>query len=98
MWIRSQDKRRLINVNEVWIIEHNEKYEIQGVNNTIAFKNGYILGVYETKERALEILNEIQKHLMECTERMVNFNYDYANYSNTTYFEKSNVVYQMPER
>ena len=91
MWIRSQDKKILANVNEIWVVSGN----IRG-NNTSTADSFLNLGDYKIEERAIEVLNDIQDQLTKCNERIVNFNYDYANYSNTTYSEKSNVVYQIP--
>lgn len=58
MWIRSQDKEVLTKVidiykqadtNEIWA------YSDKGIKNC--------LGFYATKERALEVLDEIQKYI-----------------------------------
>ena len=54
MWIRSQDKELLKNVNSIEII----KYE--GEKYTTILGDGWNLGVYSTKEKALKVLNEIQ--------------------------------------
>lgn len=53
MWIRSQDKELLKNVNSIEIIKFDgEKYTtIQGY--------GWHLGFYSTKEKALKVLDEI---------------------------------------
>ena len=66
LWIRSQDKKVLKKINDIEIdyldfekyhyvkdIESKGEYSIRG--------NGETLGQYETEERALEVLNEIQK-------------------------------------
>jgi hypothetical protein len=52
LWVRSQDKEILLKVNEL---------EIEA-NMIIAFDNSkyQCLGTYKTKERALEVLDEIQ--------------------------------------
>ena len=54
LWIRSQSKEDLIKVSN-----------IRSYDNEICTDYGYLitLGNYETKERALEILDEIQKLL-----------------------------------
>ena len=51
LWIRSQDKEILLKVNELGI----------EVNMIIAFDNNkyQCLGTYKSKERALEVLDEI---------------------------------------
>ena len=58
LWIRSQDKARLCKANNLFIknlaicCSYNEE------NNDFDY-----LGVYKTKERALEVLDEIEKIL-----------------------------------
>lgn len=57
LWIRSQDKKELVKVNNLAVIE----------NRMVFINNGNgraTLGTYKTKERALEVLDEIQKHLI----------------------------------
>lgn len=57
MWIRSQDKELLKNVNNIEIIKFDgEKYTtIQG--------DGWHLGFYSTKEKALRVLGGIQNQI-----------------------------------
>lgn len=52
LWVRSQDKQALIPINKM-------------ITNTCEglFYDGTILGTYKTKERALEVLDEIQEIL-----------------------------------
>ena len=50
LWIRSQDKKALIPINKMLTISCSS-----------IFYDGIILGVYKIEQRALEILNEIQK-------------------------------------
>ena len=54
LWIRSQDRRVLTKVDEIWISNQNAIY----------CNNDWEAGQYETEERALEVLDEIQKLLM----------------------------------
>ena len=58
LWIRSQDRKRLAKINYAYIME-NGKYIIYGET----CDSGPRLGVYETLDRALEVLDEIQKIL-----------------------------------
>lgn len=55
LWVRSQDKGSLVCVKNIFIIELSGKYHffIDGDYNSN-------LGSYKTKERALEVLDEIQ--------------------------------------
>ena len=78
LWIRSQDKRALLNVRQV---------RINGLD--IMCLNGELLGTYISKERALEVLDEIQEHL------------DYLNIGNINRVDEKgfrvSTIYNMPE-
>ena len=60
LWVRSQNKNHLINIKEVYITEFEDDFEIRTSTQQ------YIvwLGRYKTKERALEVLDIIQKLLL----------------------------------
>jgi hypothetical protein len=62
LWILSQDKQRLINVNEVTVIGK----KIVSVVRGSTLVETIDLGKYESNERALEILNEIFIKIQEC--------------------------------
>lgn len=94
LWIRSQDKKILLNIKGIQYqnckLVENETVE---ANILIGFYNYYdneILGEYETKERALEVLTEIQNKI-----NLINLGHDFGSpmidLKNTTY------IYQMPE-
>lgn len=57
IWIRGQDKEKLINVNKIDIgyICDIKQYDISGDNN--------LLGTYSTKEKALKALDMIQSFI-----------------------------------
>jgi len=90
LWIRSQDKTELVKVNNLANID----YRIVFINNG----NGRAtLGTYATKERAIEVLDEIE-----------NFIYTEVNIVNSLYEEadieiKSKIlcnmakIFEMPE-
>lgn len=52
LWVRTQDKRGLYCVRQL---------RVNGFD--VMCLNGYLLGTYETKERTLEVLDEIQNTL-----------------------------------
>ena len=58
LWIRSQDKTRLSKINSIQYGEYQGAHYINGycINDV----DNIDLGIYATKERALEILDEIQ--------------------------------------
>lgn len=54
MWIRTQDREMLMDCKAVGIgLEDNKSI----------YSNGYVLGTYSSKERALEVLDDIQSVL-----------------------------------
>lgn len=61
MWIRSQSKKALLNVNQVVInnTKDESKYYIHGYSE----RGIDILGVYSTEEKALEVLDYIQSEI-----------------------------------
>lgn len=107
LWIRSQDKLKLVKVNYVYAIENKiNSFSIYG--ETI--DSAPIIGRYKTKERAIEVLDEIQnilnpKYIIDASsikpdgdfyeENGVIFqNYD----ANAKIEELSTFVYEMPEK
>lgn len=67
LWIRTQNKKALIKVNELFIVKYYKDYMI--TDYPVDYPNdgvtdlGINLGIYKTKERALEVLDEIQRKL-----------------------------------
>ena len=60
LWIRSQDRKKLMKVDEV-------KIETVKDGNTFIYTHATDLGTYETKERALEVLDDIQNKIIKGT-------------------------------
>ena len=105
LWIRSQDKEVLTRVIDIW--KDADKNEIWS-KSSFAIKN--CLGIYKTKERTIEVLDEIEnilkpKYILDTSsithdgdfyeENGVIFqNYD----ANAKIEELSTFVYQMPEK
>lgn len=97
LWVRSQNKYRLLKVESLQIIYNQEDNELPYyINSSYEF-----LGSYKTKERALEILDEIQQMLKnETIETEIKY-IDNQVYE-TKIIGKPNilkniVVYQMPK-
>ena len=59
IWIRSQDKCTLINVNKIQIADFHNLYK-----NAI-WGDDILLGIYSSKEKALKVLDMIETHLEE---------------------------------
>ena len=79
LWIRSQDKARLIKIltGVKYFKCCGDEHHIEDIDME------YTLGEYSTKERAIEILDEIQELLIE---RFCMQNY-----------HQENLIYEMPE-
>lgn len=112
LWVRSQDKEKLLKCNDIAI-----SYNMINEGESIKFKGykivGYfdknteyeILGIYETKERALEVLDEIQNILkpqliIKDRGKIIGSFEDTIVREGATYElkELSTFVYQMPEK
>lgn len=61
LWIRSQDRERLMKVNGFDYVDFNDEYVINGFGTNEC--DNYDLGTYTSKERALEVLDEIQERI-----------------------------------
>ena len=60
MWIRSQDKEILIDAKTVSHQAENTVYEKNIINGWLDGEGWFIIGKYETRERAIEVISEIQ--------------------------------------
>lgn len=85
MYIRTQDREKLIPINNLTIALESEQRMIYSNNNN----NYYILGFYKTKDRAIEILDDIQKTLQCCFSCNVSSSSKIPNYKDG--------IYVMPE-
>ena len=65
LWIRSQSREELIKIHNVSI--NNDNYIIGNIisDDNKSICDYWILGMYDTKERALEVLDEIQQRLID---------------------------------
>lgn len=61
MWIRSQSKKSLLNINQVVI--NNTKDESEYYIHGYSERGIDILGFYSTQEKALKVLDEIQEKI-----------------------------------
>ncbi len=85
MWIRSQNRMQLQDVNRFVI----EQFEI----GIYIVGDGCTLGVYSTKEKALKVLDEIQHSIM--TEHQ--YHTDEANCTMRFFTKEYKEIYQMPQ-
>ena len=62
MWVRTQDKMQLVKINEIHIkVDEDGFVGIWVDDKKESLK--YFLGTYKSKERAIEVLDEMQKIL-----------------------------------
>lgn len=94
LWIRIQNKEKLINVNEHFSIEYTDV----GMDNTQLKSVKYAiwgddvkLGIYSTKEKALKVLDMIEKKIIE-NNTIVCDTKDWAKFVGVI-----NCVFQMPQ-
>lgn len=101
LWVRSQDKEKLCKIHDLCVRENqNENNETNYVIQDI-----YTMGIYKTKERALEVLDEIQdilKPRMVLTKLgdIVAKTYDGTIYSKPNEYDIKEIptyVYEMPK-
>ena len=60
LWVRTQDKKRIMNCLDIGIAMH----ACKNAKPNICETGHDILGTYDTEERCIEILNEIQAKMM----------------------------------
>ena len=93
LWIRSQDKERLIKCKSIDLDDHSMYCEI--------WVNGYdaLIGEYTTKERALQVLDEIQGRITsnECLKIMFPKVTDIRGYEEKFGELFKEMIYEMPE-
>lgn len=99
LWVRSQDKECLTNISNIQYIYKNNMHGLGTY-----YDNLKILGTYKTKERALEILDEIQNILkpqliIKNSGKIIGSFEDTLVREGATYElkELSTFVYQMPK-
>lgn len=101
LWVRSQDKECLTNISNIQYVYKNNMHGLGTY-----YDNLKILGTYKTKERAIEVLDEIQSLLQPTIEykpivqEEYNPAYTYKHFvkvdDNMEIKELSTFVYQMP--
>lgn len=67
LWIRSQDKMNLVKIRQISLNYSNKKQIIANyIPELYENSGGYyeLLGTYKTKERAIEVLDEIEERIM----------------------------------
>jgi hypothetical protein len=89
MWIRSQNKKRLVNVGMLDICD--TRIFVSELPGQIP-KSGICVGKYESEERAIEVLDEIQENI-----NVLEYDKVYKSRHEEMYAQ-GRYVYEMPER
>ncbi|SFJ26754.1 hypothetical protein SAMN02910355_1882 [Terrisporobacter glycolicus] len=88
MWIRSQDKKSLVNVDSI----HCDELMFGNYNGTPVYtmlsNRTHTLGVYKSEERALEVLDQIHNVVARNSSR---------DYLSGKYRVNQNYVFEMPK-
>lgn len=87
LWIRSQNRKMMERAVAVKIAHYKEDGKM---SNSIVINNDYIFGEYETEERALEVLDEIQKKI-----NLINLGHDFG--SPMVDLKNPSYIYEMPK-
>ena len=98
LWIRSQDKMNLVKVNQVNVDYQNSKRIIANyIPDFVGTQGEYyeMLGDYESKERALEVLDEIQRRLIKL--QLVSLEEKGKARKDAVINDNLKCVYEMPE-
>ena len=88
LWIRSQNKEKLCKIENIKYMDTSDDFE----NDTHSLwnDNNGILGIYKTKQRALEVLDEIQKKI-----NLINLGHDFG--SPMVDLKNPSYIYEMPK-
>lgn len=69
LYVRSQDRMMLVKVNQLAICKLSDSYDIMVTTDVY---HQFLCGTYSTKEKALKILDDIQKYLYSSCQLVVN--------------------------
>lgn len=89
MWIRSQNRYALVNADKFSVSKEHKVFRIYSVN--------YFLGEYSTEEKALKVMDMIQKQIAFCSEGYEIVRPVLKNDPFEPYWRKREVVFQMPK-
>lgn len=97
LWIRSQDKKHLMNAEAIMYEETGTGFGLRVFTKNYDFN----IANYKTKERGLEVLDEIQSLIDFMINREMN-RYDAEEYMQICYEElekikENGLIYQMPK-
>lgn len=91
MWIRSQNRKILVNVNNIFIEEPSTMTLLDDTPFVDIVGDGYTLGLY-TEKRVLEVLDDIQENISVLEHDKV-----YKSRKEEMYIQ-GRYIYEMPEK
>lgn len=98
MWLKSQNRDVLVNVNDICFYEVNKDSEIIYQFRCYGYGDDYyILGEYSTKEKAIKVIDMIQKRIAFCSESYEIVRPVLESDPFEPYWKKREVVFQMPK-
>ena len=104
LWVRSQDKENTVKIMNQYGLKYNDKKMIIA-NYQPDFTDKYdgyyeVLGTYKSKERALEVLDEIQNAILGIIADEDVEEQDKKRYTGTAIASRvsENIVYEMPKK
>lgn len=98
MFIRSQSKDVLVNVNDICFYEVNKDSEIIYQFRCYGYGDDYyILGTYSTEEKAMKVMDMIQRQIVSRSESYEIVRPVLKSDPFEPYWKKREVVFQMPK-
>lgn len=92
MWVRTQNKLKIMDVRIITLIHEDNEYVILGATDSEAPLDE--LGSYSTHEKAFKVLDKIQTHLLKSTQLTRLYNIFSEEYTND--YNIGNKLFQMP--
>ena len=89
MWIRSQDRKTLVNADKFSISKEHEVFRIYSVNS--------FLGEYSSEEKAMKVMDMIQSQLIFCTEKYTKVSPVLVDDQWEPFWKKHESVFNMPQ-
>lgn len=89
MWIRSQDRTKLVDASELNICS---SYKVVGI-----YAGFNALGMYSTEEKAMKVMDMIQKQIAFCSERYEIVRPVLRSDPFEPYWKKREAVFQLPK-
>ena len=97
MFIRSQNKEVLLNANDICFFKVKKDSKFIYQFRCYGYGNYYILGEYSTKEKAMKVMELIQRQIVFCSESYEIVRPVLESDPFEPYWKKREVVFQMPK-